>query len=149
MRERQIHRDCRFIPDDVSDDIRNGVGNSKGIFVCWFIISGRKVFLSVVHSRVTRAFFPSRNRNFPRRRTPSAHYCFFFGIFFLCFKEKSTTICSCYLILYLVLVVFSYKPVCRVFVRKYTVSVQMRNRAYETPFLSGFRKVTPHTAVCS
>lgn len=53
---------------------------------------------------------------------PSVHYRFFFGIFFLCFKEKSTTICSCYLILYLVLIVFSYNLPFRIFVQKYRVS---------------------------
>ena len=50
---------------------------------------------------------------------------FFFGIFFLCFKEKSITICSCYLILYLVLIVFSYNLPFRTSVRKYTVFVRL------------------------
>nr|DAO94814.1 MAG TPA: hypothetical protein [Caudoviricetes sp.] len=42
-----------------------------------------------------------KTENFPGRRTPSALYGFFFGIFFLCFKEKSTS--SFLVILYYIL----------------------------------------------
>lgn len=50
---------------------------------------------------------------------PSAISCFFFGIFFLCFKEKSTLqffILLSYI--YLILLVLLYKPLGRVFVHQ-------------------------------
>ena len=77
---------------------------------------------------------------------PSASYSFFFGIFFLCFKEKSTTICSCYLILYLVLIVFSYNLPFRTSVRKYTAFVRL-NEIYTDACLTSARghKKTPVT----
>lgn len=87
-------------------------------------------------SRVTRTSFPRKNKKFDGRRTPSAIPVSFLVSFFFAAKEKSTTICSCYLILYLVLIVLSYNLPFRIFVRKYTVSVRLNN------------KHPPDTALC-